>query len=233
MAGFFRFNDKEGRGVEKDEPRAPGYIRFFKVFFGWFPKMVAINFIYIFSCLPIITIGPATAGITYIMRNYSQGKHVDLMNDFMKKSKEYFKKGFLIFLIDLIVGILLFLSINLWSDSGLGFTPTVSTVALIVLFFIAYLVICANFYIFPMLVSFDLPLKKLIRNSLILAMYKIGRNIAMLLVNLGIFLLCYIFWPIPLPFMLTIFVSICFLFNNFMVYPVLVKHVAKPSAEDE
>ncbi|PWM46437.1 MAG: hypothetical protein DBX47_02570 [Clostridiales bacterium] len=225
MAGFFKYNDKEGQGVSKSDLAAPAYIRFFKIFFLRIANMVGLNLLYIFCCLPIITIGPATAGFTYVLRNYSQGKHVDLFYDFMRKAKEHFKDGVIITVIDIVIGILLYFSIQSWMTD---YTGSIRTVALVVLFFVVYIVACVNLYIFPMLVSFDIPLKKLIRNSVLLATGKIWRNLAMVAVNGGAVLLLLITFPLLVPLYLFLIFSFCGLFNNFMVYPVLVKHVAEP-----
>ena len=226
MAGFFKYNDKEGPGVSKKELAAPAYVRFFKIFFLRIANMVGLNLLYIFCCLPIITIGPATAGFTYVLRNYSQGKHVDMMYDFMRKAKEHFKDGVILSVIDIILGVVLYFSISFWITE---YTGTIRTVALVALFFVFYVVICVNLYIFPMLVSFDIPLKKLIRNSILLAVGKIWRNLAMILVNGAAVVLFFLTFPLLVPIYLFAVISFCGLFNNFMIYPVLVKYVAKPS----
>ncbi|MDF2686801.1 MAG: hypothetical protein K0S55_1984, partial [Clostridia bacterium] len=182
MAGFLSPNyDKEGKGIGKDEVKKPGYIRFFKVFTGRFWQIIMLNVIYVFACLPIFTIGPATAGLNYVLRNYSQGKPVYMLTDFMDKSKENFKQGFLVSVINAIIGFILFISITSWSGDDFPAPSWLRPLALAFCFFILYILISANFYIFPMMVSFNLKLKQLIRNSVILGMYKLGRNLLMIL----------------------------------------------------
>lgn len=231
--GLFSFKDKAGPGVSKNEPKAPAHVRFFKVYFGHFSRMVGLNIVYLFACFPIFTIGPATAGMTYVMRNYSQGKHVETMHDFMKKSREHFKQGLLVFVIDVVIAVLLYLSISFWWHSS-G-SSTMQAIALVFLIYFVYLLVCTNLYIFPMMVSFDLTLKQLIRNSVILGATQFGRNIAMILFDGVVIGLCLLLWPIPLPLMICCLFTFCALFNNMMVYPVLVRHVAAPqdTSEDE
>lgn len=232
---LFTYKETNGPGIGKDAPAAPAYIRFFKIYFGNLAKMVGLNLLYVFLCLPIVTIGPATAALNYVMRNYSQGKHVDMLADFLRKCKEYFKQGFLLELFDVIIGGLLFVSITLWMDTNLmaAIPPMIRIIALVALLFIVYLTICANFYMFTMLVSFDLKLKQIVRNSYILAMHKIGRNVVMLLFNGVFFVLLLCFWQILLPVLLAFTFTLTALFNNFMVYPVLLKHVAASVPEPE
>ena len=127
----------------------------------------------------------------------------------------------------IIVGVLLGFAISWYrsqytTGGGFGFALLFGLMLLIVLLAAGSLP-----YLFPMMVSFDLPLKQLIRNSLILCTAKIFRTLGMLLfavVFLGAF--AY-FWQLGLAFLLLTNFSLVFLLNNFAVYPVLVKYIAK------
>ena len=224
---------KEGKGVSKTEAQAPGIVRFFKAFGRNFWKIIVLNVVYLFACAPIITIGPATAGFTYVMRNLSQGKPVDMFADFFAKAKEHFLKGKVIELINAALIALSVYAFFAWTGTGMEVPGWLRTVAVFVLLWVGYIFICANFYIFPMMVSFDLKLKDLIRNSIILGMYKLGPNILMILVNLAVIAVCFITWPSSLAIILTLPFGACNFFNNFVIYPVLVKHVATPVEEPE
>ncbi len=229
MAIFKYDYNKEGPGVDKNESPDNGFVRFFKVIWAKFGQLVILNIVYLFACAPIVTIGPATAGLTYVLRNFSQGKPVFFMSDFLEKCKDYFKKGLLVTVIDAVVAVLIYLSFMFWSDSSIGIPSFFRPLALVVTFLVAYLLVCMNLYIFPMMVSFDLPLGKLIKNSLILAMYKIWQNLAMILFALAMAVLCFVLGLLAVPLILTLVFSLICLFNNFLVYPLLVKYVAAPS----
>lgn len=194
-----------------------------------------LNALYFFLCVPIVTIGPATAGLTYVLRNYSQEKHAYMFDDFAEKCKQHFLKGLLVSVFQILTAFIVALSFNFWTRSGelygMNFPPLVNTIALIVTFYFAYMALSTSLYVYPMMVSFDLPLKKVIRNSWILATYKPLRNIAMFLFNILIFGLCLWLFPLSLPLILFLAFSVCNLFNNFMIYPLLVKYVATPVEE--
>ena len=83
--GLFGNYNKEGKGVSINEEKKSFPVRYIKVFTSRFWQLVVLNLMYVFACLPIITIGPATAGFTYVLRNYSEGKPVYLFSDFMEK----------------------------------------------------------------------------------------------------------------------------------------------------
>ncbi len=232
--GLFKPNyNAEGPGVRKDEEQKPAFVRFFLALKNRFWQIVLLNIVYVFACLPVITIGPATAGMTYVMRNFSQSKHADFFSDFIEKAKEHFWKSLLVTVIDAAVAALAFYAFRFWSAPELQTSSVIRTIALVFVFLSSYIVICMNFYIFPMMVSFDLPLKNLIKNSIILSMYKILPTLAMLLFNAVITLLCVVFFPMSLPVVLFISFTFCSLFNNSMVYPLLVKYVATPKEEKE
>lgn len=232
--GLFEFKDKEGPGIGKNEKKAPGYVTFFKVFGERFGNLVGLNILYLFCCLPLFTIGAATAGFTYVLRNYSQRKHVDFLHDYMAKCKEHFKKGLIVTVVDVVFLVLFYFAYTAWGNGDLVAGGILQVLAVGFVLYFGYLFICTNLYLFPMMVSFELPLRKLVKNSLILAAAKLWRNLAMIAVNGLVFGLIFCFWPIPLPLLLALAFSFCGLFNNSIIYPVLVKHIAIPKqAPDE
>lgn len=227
---LFRPNyEAEGPGVRKDEKQPVGFIRFFKVIGHRFWQIIALNALYVFACLPIVTIGGATAGMTYVMRNFSQSKHAYFFSDFVEKGKENFLKGLAVVLIDAVVAFLTVYSYFFWSSSQLAVSGIVRTIALVCVFLVAYILVCTNFYVFPMMVSFDLPLKNILKNSLILGIYKLGQNLLMILFNGVITAACLLLFPLSMPFILFFSFTLCSLFNNFLVYPILVRYVASDS----
>jgi hypothetical protein len=55
----------------------------------------------------------------------------------------------------------------------------------------------------------------------------------MILFNGLIGFLCLILWPASLPLMILLTFSLTCLFNNFFVFPMLVKHIAIPVENNE
>lgn len=226
--------EKEGKGVSKYDAMGQNPVsRFFSVLFGKLFQVVILNFVYLILCAPLVTIGPATAGLTYVFRNMSQGKPVFWFSDFLDKCRQYFKKGLIVELIDAVVIGIAYFAVMFWSDSSRDFATFVRVLAIAVIFYALYMLVCMNFYIFPMMVSFDLGMNSLIRNSLILSSKLMFRNLGMIAFNGAVFALLFLFFPVTLPLILFLPFSICSLFNNSMVFPVLVKYVATPVDEPE
>ena len=78
------FNDymREGKGVDKGPDFRPRFIIFFDIYLRKFWNLILLNLLYVVCCIPIVTIGPATAAMTKILRNYAREEHAFLWSDF-------------------------------------------------------------------------------------------------------------------------------------------------------
>lgn len=235
--GLFNRYQREGKGVTKEEVAAETPIkRFFVEYVHRFWQMIVLNMLYLLACAPIITIGPATAALNYVCRNFSQAKPVDFFSDFVEKCKEHFKQGFFASLIQILLAVALYFSFESWTSPASVFNAPSGwkTAAAVLIFFVAYLLVCSSFYLYPMMVSFDLSLRQLIRNSVILAMTQFWRNLVMIAVAvllLGMSAAVFVGLPVLLPIPLFLAFSTMAYFNNSIVFPVLKKYVAAPEEE--
>lgn len=225
--------NKEGRGVTKAEISAETPLkRFFVEFLHRFWQLILLNLLYLIACVPIITVGPATAAMNYVCRNFSQAKPVFFFSDFIEKCKEHFKQGIIVWLIQLVSGALLIGSFFSWTDESFNVSGGFRTVAVVILFVFAYLLLFASFYIYPMMVSFDLSVKQLVRNSVILAMTQLWRNIVMLLVLVLLAVLTFLFWPLTFPVPLFLAFAVMTFVSNSLIFPVLKRYVAAPDTPE-
>lgn len=116
--------------------------------------------------------GPATAGITYIMRNFAREEHAWLWADFKDNVKSNFKQSILVFLIDVVMAFLFYVAIVVYSSMSGLMSALVGIVYLMLVVFTMM-----HLYLYPMMVTFDLKLKDLYRNSLLFAISKLPSNI--------------------------------------------------------
>ncbi len=180
-------------------------------------------------CIPVVTVGPAQAGFTYLLRNYSREEHAFIWGDFKDNAMKNFKQSVIISVIDFFVAILMIWSIRAYIIIGGGILMTIGT-TLMVMMFIIFLIM--HMYIYPMLVTFNLSIKQLYKNALIFAVIK-------LLPNIGILLLCMLIlaltFGVIIPFsqliglVLYAFLTVSFIgmITNFYVYPKLQKYMMK------
>ncbi len=169
----------DGPGVSKNAPKKHRFFLFFEVLFNKFFKLINLNFIYFLSLFTIIGIGPATAGMTYVLRNFSREEHAFVWLDFKDAAFKNFKQSFIVALINFLgFGVLIcsdfyYGSVYLKIDSPSLFhlLPfAVSMFATVIFLFMQY-------YLYIMIVTFDLNLKQLYKNALIFAFYGFPKNL--------------------------------------------------------
>ena len=229
MGIFSGIYENSGAGVAKNGPDKKRFIIFFEVFFRKFWNLVLLNLIYFVFCIPIVTIGPATAGFTKVLKNYSQEKNAFLWSDFITSFKKNFKQAFPIGLFNIFMAFCIYLGFQMYpslaKDNILFYVPFLLTCC------ITLTLIIMNFYIYLMIVSTDIKLKDILKNSFILTCVGIKKNFITLLVvgiiiAVNILLMLESFAFILLFPVLTL--SIIGLVISFNSYPLIEKYVINP-----
>lgn len=160
------------------------------------------------SLFTLFTFGPTNVGTTYILRNLIKGDPVFMWSDFWYAVKRNFKQGMLLGMLDLIVSFLLIFNIrfyfsNLNNTFQTGLMFYISLAMLILYFYM-------RFYMYILLVTFDLSMYKILKNSLIFSILGFKRN---LMATLGMLVLAalnfvvFVYIPplgIVLPLVLTL-----------------------------
>lgn len=173
--GIFSFNQggysRSGKGVEKDEKRLIRPLLFFVEYFRKYSKILLANVLYLLLCIPIVTIGPATAGYVYVLKTLEAGKHSFVVSDFFEHFRKNLLQGFLMSLLNLLVGYSLFLVI-----------ANFNVIQQLQNFFVPLLVVCIlvsimNFYIWPMMVIYDLSMPALLKNGFLFALIRLPMNL--------------------------------------------------------
>lgn len=218
------FNDymREGKGVSKGVDTRPRIVVFFDIYFRKFWKLIGINLLYVLCCIPIITIGPATAGITKILRNYAREEHAFILSDFWDTFKKNFKTAFVIGLLDVIIVCLILFDVNIYLQ--ITGNASLRIIALAALLITATIFVFMNYYIFTLLITFKLTFKQLIKNAFIFAWIGIFRNILITaIIALITFLVIVYFMPLGFTALFLIYFSTCGLIINFGTYPLIKK----------
>ena len=135
--------------------------------------------------VPCVAItGPFNAGVSYVLRNWARDEHSFVLSDFKDALKANWKQSLAISLID---GLLPFVLYTCWrfyggmlSQSGLFIIPG----ALVLL--ISILWSLASMLAYPMLITYDLKLKDVIRNSILLSMAKLPFAVLIKLATLAL-----------------------------------------------
>ncbi len=227
MAFFGLFNySKPGPGVDKDAPKKKRFFLFFELYFRKFWKLVQLNLLFIVCCIPIVTIGPAICGMTYVLRNFANEKPTFLLSDFWDAFKSNWKQGFglwLIFtLVSIVAGVAFFWYFVNSSTSLIMLIPF----ALCILLCLTLLFM--QFYVYLMAVTVELKLKHILKNSLIFAFLGLKTNLITAFFVLLIVIPCALFFPLTLPIILLLTFSTVGFIAVFNSYPYLVKYIIDP-----
>ena len=180
-----------------------------------------------------ITFGWQNVGAAYVLRGLFRGEPIFIFSDFFYGIKKNFKQGLLIGMLDfaccsvLIVDIYFFITSpsNITNDIMLGIMVAV---AIIYLFM--------RFYIYQLLITFDMKTIKILKNSLIFSILGVFRNLIGF-VGIVLFLaihLVFIIWllpmgisiPLVLPFIYA--PAIIGFITVYAAYPVIDKYLIAP-----
>jgi len=182
----------------------------------------------VFMAIPILTVGPAQAGMTYILRNYAREEHAFVWWDFKEHALKNFKQSIIICIIDLLVVVTMGISLNFYSkmiNESIIFAAAFGVLALIISLFLMM-----HLFIYPMLVTFDLTIKQIYKNALIFSIIKFFPNLLIILLCAGLVLLSFAFYFVGVVVFIFILNSLIGLIINFYSYPVIKKFMIEAAA---
>lgn len=120
--------------------------------------------------------GPVTAGYTYILRNYSREEHAWVWSDFWEHTWKNFKQSICVWIIDVAMFTALVYAFLFYS-SQTGVLGAMKYV--VVSIFLLYTIM--HFYIYQMIVTFDMKLKDIYRNSFLFTFMALPKNFLVLI----------------------------------------------------
>lgn len=163
-------------------------------------NLILLNLLYLIFCIPIVTIGPATAALHYVTLKYATNEEDRVWAPFIHSFKQNLKQGIIVGLITTGLGV--FLAFDLYYiyqmvSEGLAFDKFI--LVLVSLACVLYLM--ATAYIYPLLARYDNSLKQMFRTALILAIRHLPATICLAIISAApILMLMYT----PVTFMLSL-----------------------------
>ncbi|KYG34350.1 YesL family protein [Alkalihalobacillus trypoxylicola] len=134
-----------------------GFYRFLEKLTNYF----LLNIIWIISILPIITFFPATAALFAVIRDGKKGEDFTI-NNYFKHFAKNFKQSFTIGIIFFVVTSILYIDLVFISQYETGM---MYLIMLSLLFLLVLLLLFISVFIFPILVSYNLSILKLIKQA--------------------------------------------------------------------
>lgn len=257
--GFFGGYENSGPGVSKNPENKTALARFFSIYGRRFWKLMTLNLMYFVFFIPplvlmnvvfsesfstavkiavgsalgllfILTIGPATSGFTRVVRNYSQERNAFLWSDFVKGFKKDYLQSFIMGIIDVIFAVGFFVAIvsyNEWAqENSFIYVPFVIALSCMLMF------IMMHYFVYLLIVTTNLSLKNILKNSFLLVGVSLKKCLLVLLVIAAIvtaFVVTYPYSMFVLPFLPFSFIGLLICFN---CYPVIREYVIDPYYEE-
>lgn len=222
---LFRNFNKPGAGISKDAPQKTGFALFLDIFIREFWTILILNFVFVFTCLPVITIGPSISAMNYVFAKMMRDEPVDAIPDYKRGFAINVKQGMFLGIFVTFVSCALVYSFYFYKDL-LGYAAY-AILALIIFFAIV------NVYIFPLSANVSLPTKAVLKNSVLLfgicpkqTLQAFASNALIVVATLYFYNeLCGIFY-------LLIGFSFMLFINCFFAYPPIEKHALSSNVTD-
>lgn len=183
----------------------------------------------------VITFGWQNVGATYILRSMVRGEPVFLFSDYFYAVKRNLKQGLLMGILDCAAIFLLGFDFMYFSGMPSAFWTDVCYFAVIA---IAILYFFMRFYIYLLMITFELPLRKILKNALIFTVLGIKRNLMGLLgivlftaiqvVLFAVFAMTPLGIAIPLIVMLMYFIAVNAFTAAYAAYPIIDRYMIEP-----
>lgn len=243
---FFRFWELTGRKFWKLIELNMLYMTCFLPVFAavlviWFCintyETMALLLAGILVLMTIILFGPYTAGCAKVLRNFTLEKPMFMMDTFWKTFRSCFKQSCIMGLIDVLVAGSVAASIYVYPQmiaaaKENGASPTMYYFLYVAGLSVAVAVLLMSFFAYPMIVSTDLSMKNILKNSLALSCIALKQNLITLLISaviVAVFAVLTIFYPLIMafvyPFFPATFIGFVIVFNS---YPIIQKYVINP-----
>lgn len=186
------------------------------------------------GALIIFTFGYVNVGTTYILRNIVKGEPIFFRHDFLYAIKRNKRQGILMGILDILfIGLI---GYDVWVyalNTGIQLFNIFFWITIAISLF--YIIM--RFYIYILLVTFDLSIFKILKNSLIFMILGIKRNLMALLgivfVCFMTFMVCY-YLPmlgILIPFLLLF--GLCSFMSCYAAYPKIKEIMIDPYYDED
>ncbi len=186
----------------------------------------------------LITFGWQNVGASYILRSMVRGEPVFMFSDYFYAIKRNLKQGFLLGVIDALVIFFLGFDIMYFQSAPSSFWTDFcffTTCAIAILYFFV------RFYMYLMLVTFNISIRKIFKNSLIFSILGIKRNLLAVLGIVVITSINIVLFPvfaitplgiaIPLLLPFLYYLGVTSFTTAYAAYPVIERYMIEPFAK--
>lgn len=199
----------------------------FFTFMGKLCDMMVISLVWLICCIPIVTIGPATTALYYVMVKVIRRERGYVFREFVHSFKENFKVGAISSLIMAVVVVILSIDYN-FAKQLLEQKSKSGTVFFVIYCAIILIGCCMLMFIFPILSRFTVTVKGLFKTSFFMSIRHLPTTILLLVIVAVSALACWltVIGVILIP-------ALCCLLCSLLIERVFKKYMPKPDETPE
>ncbi len=150
--------------------------------------MLILNFIYVLSCIPIITIGASTTALYYTTLKMAENNESYVWRDYWKAFKSNLKQATVIWLIVFAGWAVIALDFLIAGGLSMQLGTVVAIGVVIVAVFMGIL----GLYVFPLLARFDNTVVKTMKNAVMIAIRHLPSTILIALIHAAPLLVAFV-----------------------------------------
>lgn len=172
--------------------------------------------------VPVVVFGPVAAGTTYIYRNIVKGQGIFIWSDIWSNVKRFFVKGSLITIIDVAVLYIASIALQVYPQIIDGLLESI-VIWVIIVFLVLFMIM--HFYIYQLMIEYDLSIVKLYRYAFVFSLLRLFPNLLILAVCMAITLVPFMIHIIVgNGILLFLSIGVCGTIINYYTWPAIEKH---------
>lgn len=192
---------------------------------GKLVDIIVVSLIWIVLCIPLVTIGPASAALYYTVVKVIRRERGYLIKEFFKSFKTNFKTGTITSLIILVLTVILYFDRNFASSyvgGNMGFVLLSIFNAMMVI------ILISSLYLFPVLSRFSIGVKQLFKTSIFMAIKHFPTTVLTALIFAIVLLGVYF-----IPIIILVAPALYALLSSFLLERIFKKYMPEKSENPE
>ena len=141
--------------------------------------LMLLNVLWLLCCLPVITAGASTTALYYAVFKMVRKEETYPTRMFFHAFRQNLKQGILLTLLLLLVGVLLYVDLNITRSTEISMGPLLSILLLALLVVFAMV----TSYVFPLLAQFENTIRGTLKNALFMSIWHLPYTLLILLLN--------------------------------------------------
>ena len=198
--------------------------KFFEIL-GKVTDIVILNFLFMISCIPIVTIGASLSAMYSVSMRMANDDEPYVVREFIKRFKENFKVSTIVWILLVIVGSVL--AVDMYFSNIIS-NEVISNIFRFVFTMIGIVFVFVLSYVFPIISKFDNTIKNTLKNSILISIQNLPYTLLIVMVNLSpLIIICIFksFWGYAVFYYTVIGFGIISYINSILLNKILNKYV--------